>query len=661
MEVCIGARPGVGASSLEELLLGDFAAIVFEKFPMILRAPFVVDRMRDRYGSAAALCADIERWLGDERVKAYRDSLVERVSRLARCHRSWVHAGAVAALLITVCSVVAAVLINAARQQAQQLAEDKAALAQRQLRLRAEAEHNLYHSIVGEARAKRLARQPGFRPEVWKLLREAMSLRSQSEDRRQLRDEAVASLGDFVGFQPRIIHEEQSLHALAVDPTGERFALANAEGTISVRDLSTGAERSNLETSEEIGAVHFTADGKKLITVSTSHLAEWQATDGGWTKAWSHVVSGKMTATTSSEESTNIPTSVTPDGKYLALVEKTPDGESISVWDLIDQKRIKSFQADDDCRCVTISPSGGWFLAGYFPAEDSKVEVWSLESDSPVHTLRPEFGRLWSASVNRDGSRLALSFQGGIIVYETQGFQPVFSRRGYAGESIAFSATRPVIAVGTKSQGIVLFAYSVDKQVAALHYEARPAFVAFGSDGGTLVAAGGHGCYIYRLATEEKLVFEGHTINAAGVTFSPDGIRLASIGNDKKARVWNTANGRLLTTFELAQPANSIAFYRDGRRLVTDGASPGGVWIWDTLTGKRLQEIEFGDPWAVAFSPDGRFFACCDDQGGLQLWEINGAGKDDPGAALPLQRIQGPVTQREVLHVAFSPDSRLLV
>ncbi len=73
---------------------------------------------RNRYKHAANLAEDIDHWLADEPVSAYKDSTLERGFRWLRHHRSWALAGGLALLVVVVVSVVASLLINAARQRA---------------------------------------------------------------------------------------------------------------------------------------------------------------------------------------------------------------------------------------------------------------------------------------------------------------------------------------------------------------------------------------------------------------------------------------------------------------------------------------------------------------------------------------------------------------
>src|SRR5262249_36188971 len=52
-----------------------------------------------RYATARALAADVEQWLADEPVAAYREGLAGRLGRWARQHRPWVAAAGVVLLL----------------------------------------------------------------------------------------------------------------------------------------------------------------------------------------------------------------------------------------------------------------------------------------------------------------------------------------------------------------------------------------------------------------------------------------------------------------------------------------------------------------------------------------------------------------------------------
>jgi tetratricopeptide (TPR) repeat protein len=72
-------------------------------------------RSEDRYASAIEIASDVERWLADEAVLAYREPLSARVARWARRNRGWTQGAAAALVLVTVISVVATLQVNRAR------------------------------------------------------------------------------------------------------------------------------------------------------------------------------------------------------------------------------------------------------------------------------------------------------------------------------------------------------------------------------------------------------------------------------------------------------------------------------------------------------------------------------------------------------------------
>jgi eukaryotic-like serine/threonine-protein kinase len=93
-------------------------------------------RPDDRYETAEALKTDVERWLADEPVTAYRDPWGARAARWARRHKSGVAAAAIALVLVAVVASVAAVLID------QSLRKERLALAA-EVRAKAEADRRL--------------------------------------------------------------------------------------------------------------------------------------------------------------------------------------------------------------------------------------------------------------------------------------------------------------------------------------------------------------------------------------------------------------------------------------------------------------------------------------------------------------------------------------
>src|SRR5262249_21882052 len=143
-----------------------------------------------------------------------------------------------------------------------------------------------------------------------------------------------------------------------------------------------------------------------------------------------------------------------------------------------------------------------------------------------------------------------------------------------------------------------------------LHHRALPEQgVAFSPDG-ALLATADDGDYGVRLwdaaagqASSEPLL---HLGKITTLVFSPDGRFLLTGSEDRTARLWQLAPGRLVET---ARPSESArwAVSPDGKRAWSSGPDR-LIRLWDTATGKLVAGplgAASGLAWP-AFSPDGR-------------------------------------------------------
>jgi serine/threonine protein kinase len=140
-------------------------------------------RPDDRYDSAKAMADDVERWMADEPVTAWREPLIRRGGRWARRNRTLVAGAAVLLVSAVIGLSVGALLINRERAKAESNFR------------RARAAVDEYFTTVSESK---LLDVPGLQPLRKDLLESARRyyedfLRERGED-RSVRAEAAASL-----------------------------------------------------------------------------------------------------------------------------------------------------------------------------------------------------------------------------------------------------------------------------------------------------------------------------------------------------------------------------------------------------------------------------------------------------------------------------------
>jgi WD40 repeat protein/tRNA A-37 threonylcarbamoyl transferase component Bud32 len=331
------------------------------------------------------------------------------------------------------------------------------------------------------------------------------------------------------GVLPTYKGHRGRVNTLAWSPDGARIVSGGADRTAQVWDVTAGKTLWTYRAALKwVLAVDWSPDGGLIVVGGASPLSWW------------HNPVLVLDAETGKKL-----LKYTVHFKWILAVDWSPDGQRVA------------------------SASGG-LLSRW----DDIVHVWDAARGTTLSSYSRHANTIHAVAWSPDGSRIASgSADGTVQVWDAATAQPLLTCRGdrWNGVSVEWS---PVRALAWSPDGKRI-ASACDQVVQVWEADAQKpvgtrSWVHFG-------------IRTVRMWENDKplLMYHGHSQRVLAVAWSPDGLHLASGGDDGTAQVWDADTGEARMYYQGHMgPVSAIAWSPDGKHIASGGADR-TVQVWD--------------------------------------------------------------------------------
>ena len=279
---------------------------------------------------------------------------------------------------------------------------------------------------------------------------------------------------------------------------------------------------------------------------------------------------------------------IAPNGRLLAMDFR----KQVAVWDLI--KNEKRALLDGSVRAAAVGPNGqqgsvafspdGNFLAmgtGYpfnTGMKRSDLKVWRVRDWTEIGA--PLFQNdcvLSDLTFTPDSKYLLATDHGGIVrLWNTKTWKLEDRSFDAGNHSLALAISNDGRLLATGGPETTLWDFRTARKQRVL-LGASPWALAFSPDGRTLASGVKHNVILWDVATGRQLyTLHAHSDAVMGVAFSPDGNKLATIGNEGVLRIWTAATideidkhpGTYMSMLRLGQMWNKEERYAEAEAVL---------------------------------------------------------------------------------------------
>jgi len=454
------------------------------------------------------------------------------------------------------------------------------------------------------------------------------------------------------------------INSVAFSPDGTRLATAAKDRTVKVWDIGTRKEVLTLKGhTKTVNCARFSPDGASLVSAS----------DDGTMKVWD-VDSGKAKSTIKLDSGPVRSVAFSFDGMTLASVKDTPPSSqrmsTLEVWNTTTWQVTATFPMDNEfAEGVSFSPDGSWLAI----AGSSSVRVLDAATMQELINLTGnDLVRFNSVSFSPDGSRLvSAGLDNTVAVWDVATGQKQLELTGHTNEVVcaSFSPDGTKLASGGYDRSVRVWNAVIERGELTLESlkQGEVKGVSLSPDSTRLVSVTNRGILrVWDVDAGQKLLeLTGHTAPANAVSFSPDGTRFVTCSGDVRpgssetepgqVKLWDATTGREIITLNgHTGPVTRVTFSPDGLRLASASWDQ-TIKVWDVATGEEILTLKIDKQtgvYGLVFSSDGTMLAAASDGTTVQIW--------DAQTGIEKLTVKKKVQDGVIHGLSFAPDGKTI-
>jgi WD40 repeat protein len=305
---------------------------------------------------------------------------------------------------------------------------------------------------------------------------------------------------------------------------------------------------------------------------------------------------------------------ISKDGALIAVAGDDHYVRLLRAADLKLERTLKGHQ--ESVRAVTFSPDGKMLASAGW---DGTIKLWTLATGA-VETFTSGADKFYSVAFDPKVPLkyvLAGDGEGSVHIWDLQRKARVGKPEDHEGpvRAISFYPDISGTYVSIAGDGQLLARFWNNGKSDKKEFEAHAGggfFAVYSADGATVLTAGGDKKLKLWQPSEFKLLksFEGHSKYVLTAALAADGRTMASGGGDGVVLLWDIDTGKIVQKLAGHETdVESVAFYRDGTRVVSVSEDK-TLRVWDRSTGDQLAvAVGFTDGEYLAYSRGGKYTA----------------------------------------------------